>query len=63
MRRATACRCGEWAGGEFNAADTVHEPETLLQDLPPGEFIEVRVIAANKVGEVGPSPASVVIVR
>ncbi|MDZ4405920.1 fibronectin type III domain-containing protein [Prosthecobacter sp.] len=48
---------------EFTAAATVHEPEAWLQDLPPGEFIEVRIIAANKAGEAAPSPASVVVVR
>jgi len=48
---------------EFTAAATVPEPEAWLQDLPLDEFIEVRVIAANKSGEAAPSPAAVVAVR
>jgi hypothetical protein len=48
---------------DFTAVATVPDPEVLLKNLPLGDFIEVRVIAANKSGEASASPASVVIVR
>lgn len=48
---------------EFSAVATVHGTEAMLKELPPGEFIEVRVIAANAMDEAAPSPASVVVVR
>jgi len=47
---------------EFINAATVHEPEARLQNLPLGETLEVRVIAANKAGEVAPSPVATVVV-
>jgi hypothetical protein len=47
---------------EFINAATVHESEAWLQDLLPGESIEVRVIAANKTGEAAPSPVATVVV-
>ncbi|MFZ2280128.1 MAG: fibronectin type III domain-containing protein [Prosthecobacter sp.] len=49
-------------GGNFATLSTVPGTETLLQDLPPGEFIEVRVIAANSLEEAIPSPASAALV-
>lgn len=49
-------------GGDFATLSTVPGTETLLQDLPPGEFIEVRVIAANSLEEAAPSPASAALV-
>ncbi len=48
---------------DFNAAATVSDPQALLKNLHPGDFIEIRVIAANKKGEASPSPASLVVVR
>ncbi len=47
---------------EFINAATVHESKAWLQDLLPGEAIELRVIAANKAGEVAPSPVATVVV-
>lgn len=49
-------------GGNFATLSTVQGTETQLQDLPPGEFIEVRVIAANSQEEAAPSPASAALV-
>lgn len=49
-------------GGEFATRSTVAGTEALLQDLPPGEFIEVRVIAATAQEEAAPSPASAALV-
>ncbi len=48
--------------GDFATLTTLPETEILLQDLPPGEFIEVRVIAANTQEESAPCPASAVLV-
>lgn len=48
---------------DFLNAATVPEPEALLKNLPPGETIEVRIIAANKTGEAAPSAAAVVLVQ
>lgn len=48
---------------EFINAATVPDPETLLPELPSGEAIEVRIIAANKTGEAAPSPTATVMVR
>ncbi len=48
-------------GGEFATRSSVPGTETLLQDLPPGEIIEVCVIAANTQEEAAPSPASAVL--
>jgi hypothetical protein len=49
-------------GGDFATLSTVPDTETLLHDLPQGEFIEVRVIAANTQDEAFPCPASAVLV-
>ena len=49
-------------GGDFATQSTLPGSETLLQNLPPGEFIEVRVIAANALDEAAPSPPSAVVV-
>ena len=49
-------------GGDFATLSTVPDTETLLQDLPLGEFIEVRVIAVNTQEEAAPSPASAALV-
>lgn len=48
--------------GDFATLSTVPGTEILLPDLPPGEFIEVRVIAANTREESAPCPASAVLV-
>lgn len=47
---------------EFAPLATVHEPEWLLEKDGLGGFIEVRVIAANEVEEVAPSPVTSVAV-
>lgn len=47
---------------EFEPLATVHEPEWLLEKEGLGGFIEVRVIAANEVDEVAPSPVTSVAV-
>ncbi|MCF7786737.1 MAG: fibronectin type III domain-containing protein [Prosthecobacter sp.] len=48
--------------GDFATLITLADTEILLPDLPPGEFIEVRVIAANTLEEAAPCPASAVLV-
>lgn len=48
---------------EFATVSTVHDTETLLKELPPGEFIEMRVIAANQLDEANPSPVAMVVVK
>ena len=48
---------------DFTAAATVHDPQTLLSELPEGQFMEVRVISANAVDEAAPSPVVMVAVR
>lgn len=48
---------------EFHAEATVHDPECLLSGKTPGDVLEVRVIAANRLDEAAPCPTAVVTVR
>lgn len=47
---------------EFVHALTVRGRQALLRRLPPGQVVEVRVIAANSAAEAAPSPAASVTV-
>ena len=45
---------------EFTDAATVHGTEKLLTGLPPGQRLEVRIIAANEADEARPGPVAAV---
>jgi hypothetical protein len=47
---------------DFENVKTLRGKDTILTDLPVGQNLEVRVIAANKVDEAVPSPVAVVLV-
>lgn len=49
-------------GNEFAPVETVHDTKALLSDLPSGQMIEVRVIAANEQGEASPGPSTAIAV-
>lgn len=51
------------AGTEnFLPGETVHRADAVLRELPPGQFIELRVIAANSTDEAVPSEIALVTV-
>ena len=45
---------------DFENVKTLRERDTILQELPVGQNLEVRVIAANQLDEAAPSPVAVV---
>ena len=59
MPRVFMCNCGRTKGGTLTSLISVPGTKTLLQNLPPGEFIEVPAIAAIVQDEAAPSAAVV----